>query len=89
MEKVAIGKRHDGYMTCCSMHFHRLFIGSYGVTPQQYIQQIRMRRSVQLFQENPGITIEKVAQQLGMDTSYFIRIFKRTYGQTPKQFMKT
>lgn len=70
-------------------HFHRLFVGSYGVTPQQYIQQIRMRRSIQLFQENPGITIEKVAQQLGMEPSYFIRIFKRTYGQTPKQFMKT
>lgn len=69
-------------------HFHRLFIGSYGVTPQQYIQQIRMRRSIQLFQENPGITVEKVAQQLGMETSYFIRIFKRTYGQSPKQYMK-
>lgn len=70
-------------------HFHRLFLGSYGVTPQQYIQQIRMRRSIQLFRENPGTTIEKVAQQLGMETSYFIRIFKRTYGQTPKQFMKS
>ncbi|CAN7668290.1 AraC family transcriptional regulator [Paenibacillus sp. LjRoot153] len=68
-------------------HFHRLFLGSYGITPQQYIQQIRMRQSIQLLQEN-DITIEKVAQQLGMETSYFIRIFKRTYGQTPKQFMK-
>lgn len=69
-------------------HFHRLFLGSYGVTPQQYIQQIRMRRSIQLFRENPGTSIERVAQQLGMETSYFIRIFKRTYGQTPKQYMK-
>ncbi|WP_246362185.1 AraC family transcriptional regulator [Paenibacillus alba] len=69
-------------------HFHRLFVGSYGISPQQYIQQIRMRRSIQLFQDNPAITIEKVAHQLGMETSYFIRIFKRTYGQTPKQFMK-
>ncbi|MGO4272571.1 helix-turn-helix transcriptional regulator [Paenibacillus sp. TAF58] len=33
--------------------------------------------------------MEKVAQQLGMETSYFIRIFKRTYGQTPKQYMKS
>ncbi|MDD9269114.1 AraC family transcriptional regulator [Paenibacillus sp. GCM10023248] len=69
-------------------HFHRLFVDSYGVTPQQYIQQIRMRRSVQLFQENPGMTVEKIAHQLGMEPSYFIRIFKRTYGETPKQFMK-
>ncbi|MDR6552916.1 AraC family transcriptional regulator [Paenibacillus qinlingensis] len=69
-------------------HFNRLFISSYGVTPQQYIQQIRMRRSIQLLQDHPGISIEKVAQQMGMETSYFIRIFKRTYGQTPKQFIK-
>jgi AraC-like DNA-binding protein len=70
-------------------HFHRLFVGSYGVTPQQYILQLRMRRSQQLFQENPSIAVEKVAQQLGMETSYFIRIFKRTYGTTPKQYLKT
>ncbi|OCT17237.1 hypothetical protein A8709_27275 [Paenibacillus pectinilyticus] len=69
-------------------HFHRLFVSIYGVTPMLYIQQIRMRRSIQLFHENPSMTVEQVAQQLGMETSYFIRIFKRTYGQTPKQFMK-
>lgn len=69
-------------------HFHRLFVGSYGTSPMLYIQQIRMRRSLQLFQENPGMTVEQVAQQLGMETSYFIRIFKRTYGATPKQFIK-
>ncbi|RKP52979.1 AraC family transcriptional regulator [Cohnella endophytica] len=69
-------------------HFHRLFVASYGMTPQQYILQLRMRRSVQLFQDTPGIPVEKVAQQLGMETSYFIRIFKRTYGATPKQYMK-
>ncbi|MFC5650692.1 AraC family transcriptional regulator [Paenibacillus solisilvae] len=30
--------------------------------------------------------LERVAQQLGMETSYFIRIFKRMYGSTPKQY---
>lgn len=69
-------------------HFHRLFMQSYGVTPQQYIHQLRMRRSIQLFHEQPGITVEKVAEQLGMETSYFIRMFKRTYGTTPKQYLK-
>ncbi|MNR00591.1 Virulence regulon transcriptional activator VirF [compost metagenome] len=69
-------------------HFHRLFVSIYGISPSLYIQQIRMRRSVQLFGENPSMTVEKVAQQLGMETSYFIRIFKRTYGQTPKQYCK-
>ncbi len=69
-------------------HFHRLFVANYGVTPQQYILQLRMRRSLQLFEEQPGITVDRVADILGMDTSYFIRMFKRTYGVTPKQYAK-
>jgi len=77
--------RSAGYSV---QHFHRLFVASFGVTPQQYITQLRMRRSVQLFRDSPGITVEKVAQQVGMETSYFIRMFKRFYGTTPKQYMK-
>jgi AraC-like DNA-binding protein len=69
-------------------HFHRLFVSHYGMTPLEYIHNLRMRRAVQLFADMPGITIERVAQQLGMETSYFIRIFKRTYGSTPKQYLK-
>lgn len=69
-------------------HFHRLFVAGYGMTPQQYMLQLRMRRSLQLFQDYPGITVDRVAEKLGMDTSYFIRMFKRTYGTTPKQYAK-
>ena len=69
-------------------HFHRLFVANYGVTPQQYILQLRMRRSLQLFEDDPGTTVDRVADKLGMDTSYFIRMFKRNYGVTPKQYMK-
>ncbi|GBF77082.1 AraC family transcriptional regulator [Paenibacillus sp. 598K] len=67
-------------------HFHRLFVASYGVTPQQYILQLRMSRALQLLGDYPGMTVEQVAEQLGMDVSYFIRMFKRTYGTTPKRY---
>lgn len=67
-------------------HFHRLFVAAYGVTPQRYLLQLRMRRAVQLLEWNPGITVEKVADMLGMETSYFIRMFKRTYQVTPKKY---
>lgn len=69
-------------------HFHRLFAADYGMTPQQYILRLRMVRSVQLLEENPGMPVEEVADKLGMDTSYFIRMFKRTYGVTPKQHVR-
>ncbi|MFM9328868.1 AraC family transcriptional regulator [Paenibacillus mesotrionivorans] len=70
-------------------HFHRLFVAAYGMTPQQYMLQLRMSRSLQLFKDYPGITVDGVAEMLGMDTSHFIRMFKRTYGTTPKQYALT
>ncbi|THF84223.1 AraC family transcriptional regulator [Cohnella fermenti] len=70
-------------------HFNRLFIRHYEVSPNQYIQQLRMRRSVQLFREQPGLTVDQAAGQLGLETSYFIRLFKRFYGKTPKQYFKS
>lgn len=69
-------------------HFHRLFVESYGVTPQRYLLQLRMRRAVQLLEGYPGITVGTTADMLGMETSYFIRMFKRTYKITPKKYME-
>lgn len=70
-------------------HFHRLFVASYGMTPRQYMLQLRMSRSLQLFKDYPGITVLQVAEKLGMDAGYFIRMFKRTYGTTPKRYAVT
>jgi len=70
-----------------AQHFHRLFVAHYGMTPQQYILQLRMSRGLQLLSDFPGMTVERVAEQLGMDASYFIRMFKRTYGTTPKRYV--
>ncbi|GBG10339.1 AraC family transcriptional regulator [Paenibacillus agaridevorans] len=70
-------------------HFHRLFVAGYGMTPQQYMLQLRMNRSLQIFKDHPGITVDRVAEKLGMDVSHFIRVFKRTYGTTPKRYALT
>lgn len=67
-------------------HFHRLFVAGYGVTPRQYVLQLRMSRALQLFKDYPGITVFRVAEKLGMDAGHFIRMFKRMYGTTPKRY---
>lgn len=67
-------------------HFHRLFVANFGITPQQYMLQLRLTRSLRLFKDYPSISVDQAADKLGMDTSYFIRMFKRTYGTTPKQY---
>lgn len=69
-------------------HLHRLFAAQYGMTPQQYWLQLRMRMAVRLLDDHPEAAVGMVAEQVGMEPSYFIRMFKRTYGQTPHQYRK-
>ncbi|WP_234534038.1 helix-turn-helix domain-containing protein [Paenibacillus pseudetheri] len=64
-------------------HFQRLFVQEYAVSPHKYLQNLRLERAIQLMTENADILVQDIAIQLGMDTNYFIRIFRNTYGCTP------
>ncbi|GAA4847137.1 hypothetical protein GCM10023310_26560 [Paenibacillus vulneris] len=70
-----------------AQHFHRLFLSVYGLTPNRYLQMVRLRKALQLFQQHPGIAVDEVAGQVGMETSYFIKVFKKMFGTTPKQYV--
>lgn len=69
-------------------HLNRLFAAHYGMAPQQYWLQLRLRAAARLLKDDPGASIGAIADQVGMEPSYFIRMFKRTYGITPLQFRK-
>lgn len=64
-------------------HFQRLFVQEYAVSPHKYLQNLRLERAIQLMTENADILVQDIAIQLGMETNYFIRIFRNTYGCTP------
>lgn len=64
-------------------HFQRLFLQEFGVTPHKYLQNLRLTRALQLMEENPELPIQDIALNLGMESSYFIRLFRKTYGCTP------
>lgn len=64
-------------------HFQRLFLQEYGVTPHQYLQDLRLQRALQMMTENTAVPIQDIAMSLGMETNYFIRVFRNTYGCTP------
>jgi len=64
-------------------HFQRLFVQEYEVTPHKYLQNLRLERAIQLMTENSDILVQDIAIQLGMETNYFIRSFRNTYGCTP------
>jgi signal transduction histidine kinase/CheY-like chemotaxis protein/AraC-like DNA-binding protein len=61
--------------------------GITGQTPKDFIATIRMKKSLVLLKEHPGLSISEIAAMVGFnDTSYFIRMFKQNFGITPKQY---
>lgn len=69
-------------------HLHRTFKKVKGLTPVEYIQQVRMNKTKQLLLHSE-LEISKVGASVGMaNTSYFITLFKRLTGLTPAQYRK-
>ncbi|WP_427110644.1 bifunctional transcriptional activator/DNA repair enzyme AdaA [Lysinibacillus xylanilyticus] len=67
-------------------HMHRTFKKIKGITPVEYIQQVRVHvAKMYLIQTNKAIG--DIAICVGMsNAAYFITLFKKKTGQTPAQF---
>ena len=69
-----------------SARFHEAF----GVPPMQFLHDVRLRRSAELFQRNPGLTIDQAARRAGFASrSYFSQEFKRRFGVPPSAFRRS
>lgn len=70
------------------LQFSRLFKKAYGVTYQEFLQQLRIREATRLL-ENPEMHIIDVALTVGFrDHSYFCRVFKKYIGVTPRTYQE-
>ncbi len=59
---------------------------SLGMSYIQYINKLRMDKSLELLQ-NDDLTIKKISRMIGYDTEHsFIRNFKRSFGRTPADY---
>ena len=66
-------------------HFIRLFRGQFGLTPHQYILNLKINKARSLLEA--GRPPSDVAQEFGFfDVSHLNRHFKRSFGITPKQY---
>ena len=67
-------------------HLALLFKQSTGTTCMQMIADLRMQYALKLL-ENPSLSIETISEQSGFSAvSYFISVFRKRYGITPKEY---
>ncbi len=69
-------------------HFTKLFNGEMNVTPMVYLKTIRLQNAKKMLLANQ-LTITQISQQCGFNSpAYFTKLFKETFNETPKEFMK-
>jgi len=69
------------------VYFRRLFTEQYGVTPRQYIIDIRINKAKQLLTDGI-LKINIVSEECGFSNPYhFSRLFKEKTGKTPTEYM--
>ena len=70
------------------VYFRKLFKKHFGISPRQYIIDVRLRMAKELLTEKTS-SIESVAERCGFSNPYhFARIFKEHTGTTPTKYRK-
>jgi AraC-like DNA-binding protein len=85
--KENISMKHLSDTACMSTaSFYRLFKRELGMSPIEFVISEKIRCAKQLL-KNPTIQINEVCYLSGFeDSNYFIRLFKKHEGITPKQY---
>ena len=83
-EKIELDKIASA--ACMSrFHYLRIFQQVYGLTPRQYLKDLRINKAKQLL--TAGTSIQKVCVEVGYDSvTTFSTVFKRGTGLTPKSY---
>ncbi|MGN7416073.1 AraC family transcriptional regulator [Paenibacillus sp. SAF-068] len=69
-------------------HLNRLFHHHYDVTGHQYMQRLRLQKASDWLDKHPSASVREAAETIGMEVNYFIRMFKREFGETPGKGIK-
>ena len=70
------------------VYFHKLFKRSTGLTLREYIEEQRLKRSVELL-ISTDMSLSQIAYECGFSSqSYFSYAFKKKTGSTPREYAK-
>jgi AraC family transcriptional regulator len=70
-------------------HFSRIFSESEGMSPKEYLQNLRIRKALDLLQSSRD-SVKEIAAVCGfVDVNYFCRAFRKIVGLSPGGFRKS
>jgi len=70
-------------------HFRRLFVKNYGISPQEYMLNYKIKKAKEFLSDGQNKSIEEISELVGMcNASYFCKIFKQKTGLTPHKYKK-
>lgn len=70
-------------------HFSKLFKDAYGISPYQYLYQLRMDRAKNLLQHETNLTATQISEHCGFSNiQHFSKSFFKTYNITPSAYRK-
>lgn len=69
-------------------HLISVFRKETGITPNFYLQKSRMKQATNLL-SSTDMTMQEISNSVGIsDANYFIKVFKKYYGETPTNYRK-
>jgi AraC family transcriptional regulator len=67
-------------------HLNRLFKARYGTTIHQYLIHVQLEHAERLMLDYPELSLHNIAEKVGMEASYFMKVFRKKKGLTPRSY---